>query len=554
MASHASLDSAGLSLDALPNELLYEILKRVNTGKDIRSRYKTCIRFASVNRHFRQLALPSAVKFIPVSGCKQLPAMFQLFWRHLSQIKNIAVDHSPLYQLFMDDARTDSRWEGLNSTLPPGLNFARLNNLVHFDCTGFCFQPHALQNLLGVSNSVILSLRLGWRMSNFFPFKSFPSLKHLFIYNTPVMIYEDPVTCEPGVFPSLTTLSIMDNMRWFETHIYGSATFPNLRAFHILSSSSDNLFRFISDHPTLLEVNLPRCSVYFPSFIRLAKDDLTLDLSRTDHPDFDVWNELYLAGFSFVREGTSSVKAVKPVHHILSELSLETAKFSGPLSLHDIGGLGGFPLFVACTRLSLVLSDLEDVFEDPDSATVVSLVSVLGTSLARWKNLRHLYFACTFPDAWDVDYDDDNEDIVLLPEGDNPSDFKTYSELQDPENFRQKLHDLGLEFDDEFCSLQLWRTAKEKEMAALVRELARGCATLEVFEWSIRAEDFDSTELSLGICPHPPLWRWDIHRTCDGEVESLSQRLTWNGHPDHPSSCLDEQFKLFEKWSTRYET
>lgn len=87
------------------------------------------------------------------------------------------------------------------------------------------------------------------------------------------------------------------------------------------------------------------------------------------------------------------------------------------------------------------------------------------------------------------DDDDDDEDLDLVPEGDNPSQFKTYSELQDPDNFRQKLHDLGLEFDDEFCSLQLWRAAKEKEMAALVRELAGGCATLKVFEWSIRAED-----------------------------------------------------------------
>lgn len=173
----------------------------------------------------------------------------------------------------------------------------------------------------------------------------------------------------------------MDNMNWFKAHICGgAAAFPNLRTFHVLSSSSpDNFFRFISDHPTLLEVNLPRCPVHFPDFIRLArgdgKDDHRLDFSRADHPDFDVWNELYLAGFSFVREDqTSSVTAVEPAHHILTELSLETANLSGPLFLRDIGGLGEFPPFVACIRLSLVLSDLGDVFEDPDSATVVSLV------------------------------------------------------------------------------------------------------------------------------------------------------------------------------------
>ncbi|KAJ7042491.1 hypothetical protein C8F04DRAFT_79562 [Mycena alexandri] len=485
--------------------------------------------------------------------------MFRVWGSHLSQIRMISVDHPPLCQLLTADARTDSRWERPNIYLPAGLDFARLDNLVHFDCTGFCFQPDELQDLLGVSNSIILSLRLGWRMSHFFPFKSFPSLKHLFIYNAPFMIYENRVISEPGVFPSLTTLSIMDNMRWFETNICGGATFPNLRAFHILSSPPPHhLFRFISDHPTLLEVNLPRSFVHFPSFIRLArgdgKDDLQLDLGRADHPDFDVWNDLYLASFSFVRETqTSTLKAVEPVHHILSELSLETSTVSGPLSLHDIGGLGEFPLFAACTRLSLVLSNLGDEFDDPDSATVVSLVSVLGTSLTRWKNLRQLYFACTFPAAWDVVYDDDDADIAFLPEGDTPLEFKIYSELQDPENFQQKLHDLGLDFDDDSCSLQLWKATKEKEMAVLVRQLAGYCATLEVFEWSIRAQDFDSMELSLGLCPHPPLWRWDIHRTCDGEVESLSQRLTWNGHPDHPSSCLDEQFKIFEKWSTRDE-
>ncbi|KAJ6574857.1 hypothetical protein B0H19DRAFT_1126065 [Mycena capillaripes] len=146
---------------------------------------------------------------------------------------------------------------------------------------------------------------------------------------------------------------------------------------------------------------------------------------------------------------------------------------------------------------------------------------------------------------------------MRLPmDGDNPLDFLTYCErefdvMESTEDFQQSFIELGLECRDDTCAMQLWKATREKAMATWVRRLATACMTLEVFEWSMRAHDFASWKLSLGLCAHPPLWRWDIHRSSHGGVESLCGSLTWNGLSNHPLSCLNEQFKKRENWAKR---
>jgi hypothetical protein len=186
----------------------------------------------------------------------------------------------------------------------------------------------------------------------------------------------------------------MDNMLWFETKICGQATFPNLRAFHLQPSSKfrhSRLFGFICDHPTVVDVDIPEVYVDFPSFVKLARGDRnsnwntnlpvethrllpaeTPGLRSADHPDFAIWNGLELAGFSFTRAAQPETLIGPVFPHKLTELCMETSPDGNALLLQDIGRLGEFPLFVDCTKLSLVISDAND--EDPELASVVSIV------------------------------------------------------------------------------------------------------------------------------------------------------------------------------------
>jgi hypothetical protein len=96
---------------------------------------------------------------------------------------------------------------------------------------------------------------------------------------------------------------------------------------------------------------------------------------------------------------------------------------------------------------------------------------VLGESLSKWKNLRHLYLGCTFPSIWDFTDDSSSEDSspalpsvdMRLPIQDNYAlDFQTYCEREfddraSIEEFRQTFIDLGLECRDDNCAMQLWK-------------------------------------------------------------------------------------------------
>ncbi|KAJ7462622.1 hypothetical protein B0H11DRAFT_88341 [Mycena galericulata] len=233
-----------------------------------------------INRHFRQLSLPYTFKKIRVPNHNQLPAMFDFFRKYLSRINTICVGHRPLCMFFRDDARTNDRWHEYDYCptpyLPAAAQFPKLKNLVIFNCIGFCFEPRELACVFGVSNATLRSLRLGWDASCLFPFQAFPILESLFIY----VFVRDPrrrkLPPSRRIFPSLVTLSIIDNVMWFETTICGVAAFPNLRTLHLLPNSHKrhgHIFGFISDHPSLLDVNIHRILVNFPSFIKLAKRD-----------------------------------------------------------------------------------------------------------------------------------------------------------------------------------------------------------------------------------------------------------------------------------------
>jgi hypothetical protein len=140
-----------------------------------------------------------------------------------------------------------------------------------------------------------------------------------------------------------------------------------------------------------VDVDIPEVYVDFPSFVKLARGDRnsnwntnlpvethrllpaeTPGLRSADHPDFAIWNGLELAGFSFTRAAQPETLIGPVFPHKLTELCMETSPDGNALLLQDIGGLGEFPLFVDCTKLSLVISDANG--EDPELASVVSIV------------------------------------------------------------------------------------------------------------------------------------------------------------------------------------
>ncbi|KAJ6604407.1 hypothetical protein DFH09DRAFT_1269909 [Mycena vulgaris] len=197
--------------------------------------------------------------------------------------------------------------------------------------------------------------------------------------------------------------------------------------------------------------------------------------------------------------------------------------------LEGIGALGEVPLLADCTRLSLVISD-SNSDEDPDMEDIRSIMTVLGDSLARWRSLRYLFLGCTYPDHYGS---------LPMRKG-KPLDCKTYFEdaesvsLDWAEELRQEAIDFhGLESHGDACAMELWKELHEYE-EMWVGRLAWACTTLEVIEWSMQERGFDADGLSLGRCPHPPLWRWKVHREPDGAARLVSGQLTWNGHPNHP--------------------
>ncbi|KAJ6574858.1 hypothetical protein B0H19DRAFT_1371782 [Mycena capillaripes] len=430
---------------------------------------------AKVNRHFRRLASPYLFSEVRVPSYSLLPsALFDRFGPHLSQIASIRVGHPPLRVLLSKNCP--------NLNFPTNLEYARLHILARFDCVGFCFQPKELTEVFGASNSQLRSLRLGWDGGWLFPFDSFPALENLFalIYAHEPRSY-DP---HPRVFPSLTTLSIMDNnMGFFETKICGQATFPNLRTFRLQSRPTfrhNRLFGFISDHTTILDVDIPEIYVDFLTFAQLARGDRNKN---------------------------------------------STGQY--------LGGLGEFPSFVECTKLSLVISDPGDEVEDPALESIESMMRVLGESLARWKNLRHLYLECTSPELDDDLRWMDDPWQELDDCGHHP-----YCEhwCDEVEEWQQFFFEDDMECHDDSCSMQLWKATHEHDMVSCMRRLASACITLEVFKWRIRSQEFH-TEL---------LWRWNIHRYTNGAVRLVSGHLTWTGLPTHPPPHPDEPFNQYK--------
>ncbi|KAJ7124774.1 hypothetical protein C8R43DRAFT_1030738 [Mycena crocata] len=556
------------SLDTLPNELLYEILEHLTKEVDqaIPSRYRIFTTIGSINQRLRQFAVPHIFKQVRVPNCGRSPAMFNLFSQHLSLIKSIRVGHPSLFMFHASDPCMMDGWKEYllfltpDFRVPAALEFPRLHNLVSFDCLGFCFDPWQLQEMCGKSNSILRSLRLGWHAGHNFPFEGFPALRNLFVY----VIYRGQTykrtVLQKQVFPPLATLSISDSKRWFKKRIYSLITFPNLRALHLHSSAcADHILDFISCHPTLLEVNISKICITLPDFVQLAKNvspsDQVSGLGPAD-PAFAVWNDLELYHFFFVRatprqpENPSNPK----LPHTLTELGLETSP-DDPLLLQNIGGLGEFPLFADCTRLSLVIPDWGDE-EDPDMWSVASIVNVLKEGLAKWTNLRYLHFGCNFPDYWGDALDarsekwkyDDRPPMC----GGKALCFKDLCD-EDPDDdftsdFRQAVIDWGFDCHDDTCGMELWKAPHEGSMARLVWQLAAVCNTLEMFEWSMQDCEFDTAELRAGLCSHPPLWRWSIHRNANASVRLVSGHLTWNGHPNHPTAYIDTHFKTYKDW------
>ncbi|KAJ6627176.1 hypothetical protein B0H10DRAFT_423785 [Mycena sp. CBHHK59/15] len=86
------------SLDALPNEILYEILKYLSKETDVAipRRYQIYNTFACINRRFRHFALPHIFKDVRVPSYRRLPAMMDRFQEHLSLIRSIRVGHGRL--------------------------------------------------------------------------------------------------------------------------------------------------------------------------------------------------------------------------------------------------------------------------------------------------------------------------------------------------------------------------------------------------------------------------------------------------------------------------
>ncbi|KAJ7139878.1 hypothetical protein C8R44DRAFT_847736, partial [Mycena epipterygia] len=116
------------SLDALPNELLYEILRYLTRENDgaIPRRYRMTTTFASINRRLRQFALPHIFTEIRVPNYDRFRAMFVVFRPHLSRISSVRVGHPPLRRLSLLDALELY----CDRLLPAVFDFVRLQNLV----------------------------------------------------------------------------------------------------------------------------------------------------------------------------------------------------------------------------------------------------------------------------------------------------------------------------------------------------------------------------------------------------------------------------------------
>ncbi|KAJ7492866.1 hypothetical protein FB451DRAFT_1219876 [Mycena latifolia] len=518
-------------LDVLPNELICEIALHLERDEDISRR--DLHTFASFNRRIRQVALPTTFREIRVPNCQRIPSLFEVLTSHFFHIKSIRVGHPHVRRYLTSDFNARYMDMYLDPRLPSALQFSQLENLSSFHCLGFCFEPTELTTVFGASNSMLRSLRLGWDASRLFPFETFPSLEKLFI---DVIVRR---SCRiphllPRIFPSLLTLSIIDNMAWFVTKIWRRATFPNLRVFHLLTNNAADwrVLNFISNHPTLLEVDLPRALMDFPEFVRLAMDErdwTTQDL---------FWNDLKLAGFSFVR--TARQQPENPADpaspHTLAELNLTTSPFENTFLLEHVGRLAEFPLFAPCSRLSLVICNIDD--EDPNLQTLMSTTCILGETLAEFKNLQYFHLGArfSFRNAPPM-RDDESLDCASYFE-----EWALWFGSQEADDLRQTAIDHGRECHDNACAMTLWKEEREEGMASWVRRLAMACRKLEVFELSMRGSDFEWTEFTTGSCTHPPLWRWDICRDPDGAI-LVSGRLTWNGYPNHPSHCLSKRFK-----------
>ncbi|KAJ6627178.1 hypothetical protein B0H10DRAFT_423815 [Mycena sp. CBHHK59/15] len=326
------------SLDALPNEILYEILKYLTKKTDaaIPRRYQICNTFACLNRRLRQFALPHVFNEIRVPNYKRLPNMIDQFKEHLSLIRSIRVGHGPLRK---SEAGLSEECLWPLSLLPEAERIAQLCNLTNFDCLGFCFDPDVLEVTFGTVNTRLQSFRLGWDDGSAFPFEAFPSLESLHIYVIPHSFNGSERQLCASQSPSLTALSVIDaDAAWFEQNICGRVTFPNLRVLNILPSgfSYDAILIFISEHPTLTAVNIPRIYIPFPEFVTLVKGERHSTRSddsgiRTrappDDPAFHEWSEVELASFAFVCE---SEKRPQSPSRIVTELSIESSYEGGP--------------------------------------------------------------------------------------------------------------------------------------------------------------------------------------------------------------------------------
>ncbi|KAJ7742447.1 hypothetical protein DFH07DRAFT_41498 [Mycena maculata] len=155
--SRVVLDNFPLvSLDALPNELLYEILGYLTKESDAATprRYQLFSLFASINRRLRfHLSLVGKFKEVSIPNFKRLPTMIDSFGQHLSRIKYARTFESPLLPCStivcssihvghppFCNASPRRNAPRYRNHLPAASQFSRLHDL-NFGCIGFCFDP-----------------------------------------------------------------------------------------------------------------------------------------------------------------------------------------------------------------------------------------------------------------------------------------------------------------------------------------------------------------------------------------------------------------------------
>ncbi|KDQ63291.1 hypothetical protein JAAARDRAFT_53516 [Jaapia argillacea MUCL 33604] len=242
------------SLDTLPNEILSKVVSAFEQQPHIPRKFRLISVFARVNRRLRSFSMPLILQDLTVRSCDRLSAFVEFLegceeaqkdYPYLSYVRSIRIGGK---------SRRPNDYNVLYTS--PLERIPLLPNLLDFECVDSPLTPKFLSSL--AIHKSIRHLDLAW-MSTFPDTQQFPSLRALRLHISPSLFSLLDIDMSPPLHThsSLTTLSIDSSYTWFDS-IVGHLNFPNLRVFCLQKTYSkpSDIFQFIHEHPSLMEVNV----------------------------------------------------------------------------------------------------------------------------------------------------------------------------------------------------------------------------------------------------------------------------------------------------------